>query len=114
MLINRENKDYRIDSPNAQFIIILSTFGILLLYLSNTFLFDDIKQVWAVPVGNGPTGVAYDSKDGRMYVANLYSNSVSVIDTNTNTVISTLGVGTNPYGVAYDSNDGRVYVDNLF
>ena len=39
-----------------------------------------------IPVGNGPTGVAYDSDDGRVYVANSGSNSVAVIDTRTNTV----------------------------
>ena len=118
MLKIKHNKDYRIDSRNVNSIIILSTFTILLLYLLNSFLFDDIKQVWAdsvianITVGTNPYGVAYDSNDGRVYVANSGSNTVSVIDTKTNTVVVTIPVGTTPQGVAYDSNDGRVYVAN--
>ena len=43
-----------------------------------------------IPVGNGPMGIAYDSKNGNMYVANFYSNTVSVIDAGTNNVIHTI------------------------
>ena len=122
MFLERENHatKHRIHSFTAQSIIILSTFVILLLYLSNTHLFEGIKQVWAdsvistIPVGNNPVGVAYDSGDGRVYVTNYDSpGTVSVIDTKTNTVEpTTIGVKTFPYGVAYDPDDGRVYVDN--
>ncbi len=88
MSINKENKDYKINSYNTQYIIIVSTFAILLLYLSNTFLFDNMEQIWAdnyviasIPVGYNPCGVAYDPDDGRVYVANEGSSSVSVIAT---------------------------------
>jgi YVTN family beta-propeller protein len=36
----------------------------------------------------------------RAYVTNVNSNSVSVIDTASNTVVATVGVGSNPVGVA--------------
>jgi len=36
----------------------------------------------------------------KVYVANYGSNTVSVIDTATNTVTSTVNVGTNPLGVS--------------
>ncbi len=118
MLINKENKDYRINSWNVKSIIILSTFAILLLYLSNTFLFENIKHVWAdsviatLPVGTAPLGVAYGPDDSRVYVDNFFSNpgTVSVIDTSTNTVIANITVGSQPLGAAYDPDDGRVYV----
>jgi YVTN family beta-propeller protein len=42
------------------------------------------------------------------YITNEGSNSVSVIDTATNTVIATIPVGGEPHGVAV-SSDGRVY-----
>ncbi len=44
------------------------------------------KDVWAdsvigtINVGTAPVGVAYDSNDGRVYIANQGSNTVSVIN----------------------------------
>ena len=46
------------------------------------------------------------------YVANSGSNSVSVIDIATLTVIATIGVGTSPVSVAVHPNRNRVYVAN--
>src|SRR6266571_2888359 len=63
-----------------------------------------------VPVGNGPFGVAYDSGNGYVYVTNLGSNNVSVI--NGTIVVAAVPVGVNPHGVAYDSGNGYVYVAN--
>jgi YVTN family beta-propeller protein len=45
-------------------------------------------------------------------VANLDSNSVSVIDTTTNNVIKTVDVGSWPYGVEVNSEGTKVYVAN--
>ncbi len=45
-------------------------------------------------------------------VTNYDSNTVSVIDTSTNTVIANITVGSQPLGAAYDPDDGRVYVAN--
>src|SRR5208283_1932870 len=48
------------------------------------------------------------------YITNLGSNSVSVIDTATNTVVgSQIPVGTNPSGVAITPNGAYVYITNL-
>ncbi|MGW8955788.1 YncE family protein [Streptomyces sp. NPDC055709] len=46
------------------------------------------------------------------YVTNFNSNNVSVIDTATNTVTTTIPVGTVPNGVAVAPNDASVYVTN--
>jgi len=45
-------------------------------------------------------------------VTNGGTNSVSVIDTATNTVVATVTVGSNPSGVALNSRGTRVYVTN--
>jgi YVTN family beta-propeller protein len=46
------------------------------------------------------------------YIPNYGANSVSVLDTATNTVTATVAVGRQPYGVAANSAGTRVYVSN--
>jgi len=46
------------------------------------------------------------------YIANMGSNTISVIDTATNKVTTTIPVGTGPYGVAVSSDGKKVYVAN--
>jgi YVTN family beta-propeller protein len=46
------------------------------------------------------------------YIANSGSDSVSVIDTSTNTVAETVGVGDSPWGVAITPDGTRAYVAN--
>ena len=48
-----------------------------------------------------------------MYVTNSGGNTVSVIDTNTNTVVSTIPVGSQPIGIAFDPVHDRMYVTIL-
>lgn len=60
----------------------------------------------AIPVGNGPLGLAYDSHKGNMYVTNFSSNIVSV--SATNTVIATIPMPSgSPSGVVFDSYNGE-------
>jgi YVTN family beta-propeller protein len=65
-----------------------------------------------ISVGTAPTGVAYDSTKGKMFVANSGFNTVSVISDSTNSVVSTVTAGTSPAGVTYDSAKGEVFVTN--
>ena len=69
-----------------------------------------------VNTGNGlyPSGAAFDSSNGYIYITNLYSNNVSVINGATNTVVSTIAVGSYPYGAAFDSSNGYIYVTNYY
>ncbi|MEX6702938.1 hypothetical protein ABS315_25640 [Peribacillus frigoritolerans] len=46
----------------------------------------------------------------RIYVANDFSNNVSVIDGATNTVIATVGVGGVPRGVVVNPNTNAIYL----
>ena len=63
-------------------------------------------------VGSGPYGVAVSPDGTKVYVANDNSNTVSVIDTATNTVTATVPVGSYPSGVAVSPDGTKVYVAN--
>jgi YVTN family beta-propeller protein len=67
-----------------------------------------------ITVGSSPWGIAITPATGQFaYVANQVSGSVSVIDTATNTVVSTLSTGgTNTDGVAVTPDGQYVYVGN--
>ncbi|MGW7007920.1 IPT/TIG domain-containing protein, partial [Streptomyces sp. NPDC054933] len=63
-----------------------------------------------LPAGTPREGVGV-AANGRVFVANATSNDVTVIDSATDTVLTTLPAGTSPYAVAVAPN-GRVYVPN--
>lgn len=62
--------------------------------------------------GCGGIGIGVNQNTHKVYVANFGSNNVSIIDGNTNTLISHVAVGTWPLGVAVNSTTGNVYVTN--
>ncbi|MCL5068076.1 MAG: YncE family protein, partial [Thaumarchaeota archaeon] len=65
-----------------------------------------------IPVGGVPVDIAYDGANGYLYTANIASNTVSVVDPATNTVIKNITVGSNPIRVAYDPANKEIYVSN--
>jgi YVTN family beta-propeller protein len=74
------------------------------------------KEVKAIQVGLHPTGLAISGSD--LYVTNTYSDSLTVIDLNTNTVARTINLnvpiaggvfGSGPNGVAV-TDDGQAFV----
>ena len=64
-----------------------------------------------------PWGIDYDPINERMYVTNFNDNIVSVIDTNTNTVIDAITnyswIGNGPTDITYDPVHERMYVTNF-
>src|SRR5438552_305891 len=50
-------------------------------YSNNVSVINSTKVVTTIPVGSYPAGVAYDSANGYVYVANQGSNTVSAIST---------------------------------
>ena len=62
----------------------------------------DIAEV-PIRIGGGPYA----------YITNEYENTVSVIDTATNTVIATVNVGSTPNGIAVSPDGTKVYVTNF-
>jgi len=65
-----------------------------------------------MPVGNGPFGAAVTPDGKKVYVANSDDGTVSVINTTTNTVTSTVPVGFVPRGVTVTPDGKMVYVAN--
>jgi len=67
-----------------------------------------------ISVGGSPLGVAMNPAGTQAYVTNFGHDTVSVIDTATNTVSATITVGNNPFGVAVNPAGTYAYVSNLF
>jgi YVTN family beta-propeller protein len=65
-----------------------------------------------IPVGNAPVGVAVTPDGSEVFVTNQGSNTVSVIDTATNTVTATIPVGIEGSGVAATPDGSKVYAVN--
>ncbi len=65
-----------------------------------------------ISVGQTPRGIAVDSARQRVYVANFGSDSLSVIDSNTNTVIDTITGITAATGITYDPDHSLLWVSN--
>lgn len=72
-----------------------------------------LKVIATIDVGEAPDGVVFNPAGTRAYVANQLDNTVSVINTATNTVIDTINVGNMPRGVAVHPFSNRLYVTNL-
>jgi YVTN family beta-propeller protein len=65
-----------------------------------------------IDVNTFPVGIAVNPNTGKVYVANEFSNTVSVIDTETDMIKSTINVGDFPYGIDTNPLNNRVYVTN--
>jgi YVTN family beta-propeller protein/VCBS repeat-containing protein len=71
-----------------------------------------------VTVGSGASGVVVSGNGpnvvnpNRAYVVNTAGNSVTVVDTTTNTVTGTIAVGPSPLSLAIRPDGSRVYVTN--
>jgi YVTN family beta-propeller protein len=65
-----------------------------------------------IDVNTFPVGIAVNPNTKKVYVANEYSNTVSVLDTETDKVKSTIKVGVFPYGIDINPLNNRVYVTN--
>jgi len=65
-----------------------------------------------VAVGNGPYAVAVSPDGTRLVVTNTADGTVSLVNTATNKVISTIQVGSKPAGVVFDPTGTQFYVMN--
>ncbi len=66
-----------------------------------------------ITVGASPFGVAVSPDGSKAFVTNYISNTVSVINTATNTVTATVNVGTNPSFIAISPDGSKAFVTNL-
>ena len=105
------------------FYISVSITSILLIILSSSSLsssfdygFFKAAQAHSVTIpvrGTIPYGIAYNSANNNMYVANFGSSTVSVISGSTDSVIATILVGRFPIWIAYAPPNNKLYVTNL-
>ncbi len=58
----------------------------------------------------GTHSIAANSATGKVYVSNYNDDTVTVIDSSTNTIINTIKDVTKPHGIAVNPNTNRVYV----
>jgi YVTN family beta-propeller protein len=98
--------------------ILLSTFLSTILVLSVIFSGVGVARadsvIATIPISPlQPSRVAFDSANGDVYVTDIASDTVSVIDGSTNKVIANIPVDDRPVGVAFDSANGDVYVANI-
>jgi len=78
------------------------------------------KPLSEIEVGLHPCAIVSNSSDTRVYVANANSDTVSVIDTESDSVIETISTrpsyatlfGTSPNGLALSPEEGRLFVAN--
>jgi len=67
-----------------------------------------------LPLGAGPEGVAYDSQNGYLYIADTEGNGISVINTANNTLLSTGAPSiTQSTLVMYDPDNNNLYATSL-
>ena len=72
---------------------------------------DQTLQVVArAPAGDYPDGVAYASKEGKIYVSDLHGKTDTVIDAKTNKPMATVQLGGGAGNTQYDSVSDRIFV----
>jgi len=64
-------------------------------------------------VGTYPAGIAINPATNTIYVTNHDSNTVSVINGATNTMVATIPVGNNPMAIAVNPVTNTIYVGNF-
>jgi DNA-binding beta-propeller fold protein YncE len=63
-----------------------------------------------VPAGDYPDGIAYASKENKIYVSDLHGKSDTVIDGKTNQRLTTISLGGGAGNSQYDSVSDRIFV----
>jgi YVTN family beta-propeller protein len=63
-----------------------------------------------VPAGDYPDGIAYASKEGKIYVSDLHGKTDTVIDARTNQRLTTIQLGGGAGNSQYDSVSDRIFV----
>jgi YVTN family beta-propeller protein len=71
-----------------------------------------IPNIWNA-IGGNTIGIAVSQDGRRVYATNFYQQSVSVIDTATNTVIAAIPVSGTPYLVAVTPDGSKLYVTDF-
>ncbi len=71
-----------------------------------------VRPERTLQVGRQPTGLAVNPKRNEIYAVNTGSDSVSIINAETNQVVATVGVHHTPYFISVAPDGRRAYVAN--
>ena len=94
---------------------------LLILQIPISFIYPQIEENKVIsdsfgksvlPVGSYPIGIGVNSVTNKLYVANQFSNSISVIDSSTDILESTIQVDSFPYDLEVNPFNNRIYVTN--
>jgi len=95
------------DSGNGALYTVMGCADVTVTGAANLTTFATIS----IPSG-GAFQIAYDSAKGEIFVPNVLSGTVTIIDDTREAVLANLSVGTDPQAAAYDPTNGAVYVAN--
>lgn len=73
---------------------------------------EDEKFISGFDTGSYPVGITVNPITQKIYVANQYSNTVSVFDAKTDKLLSTIETGIFPYSIDMNQFNNRIYVTN--
>jgi YVTN family beta-propeller protein len=91
--------------------VVLSTILSLSAIYSGIGIAKADSVIATITVGRFPLGIAFDSANGNLYVANDFDNTVSVISGQTNTIVGNpIPAGHEPIGIAFDSANAHLPV----
>jgi YVTN family beta-propeller protein len=65
-----------------------------------------------IPVGNSPAALTWNSQNNKVYCANESTNTVTVIDGQTNSVIRNITVGNGPKALVWNAQNNKIYCAN--
>ena len=71
-----------------------------------------LKSNPIIPSGSFPVGIDINPITNKLYVANQFSNTISVIDTDKSKVEANIDVGNSPYDVEINPFSNRIYASN--
>lgn len=71
-----------------------------------------VKETWPLAPCGGPTGLALDPVNGRLFTGCRTNKGLSVVDIKTGKVITTLPIGAGVDAVIYDAADKLIFVSN--
>jgi len=71
-----------------------------------------VKETWPLSPCGGPTGLAYDPGNKRLFTGCRTNKGLSVLDAETGKVIQTLPIGAGVDAVVYDAADKLIFASN--
>jgi YVTN family beta-propeller protein len=114
MRIIGDNKQYDflyVASVNEYHIQLPIVFEIIDSFIKMTLKKNSL-ELHGLSVGSHPRGIIFNPNNNLLYITNSFSNTVTVLDTETDKIVANIPVGTTPQSIAVNPQDNRIYVVN--